>query len=179
MSQQVARVSLRDVQRPVAAELEQVVHELQRVIAADFPIVSEVNDHLLQMKGKLFRPTLLLLSHQASGSKDPRAITLAAVIELIHLATLVHDDSVDHSVLRRGLPTINALFSHQIAVIMGDYLYSRAIIELVGLDDLEPLRVMSRVTNEMTVGEMRQLLAHDRLGFTDEEYFKLIRAKTA
>src|SRR6267154_2639213 len=179
VSQQVARVSLRDVQRPVAGELEQVVLELRRLIAADFPIVSEVNDHLLQMKGKLFRPTLLLLSHQAAGSKDPRAVTLAAVVELIHLATLVHDDSVDHSVLRRGLPTINALFSHQIAVIMGDYLYSRAIIELVRLDDHEALRVLARVTNEMTVGEMRQLEAHDKLAYGEEAYDQLIRAKTA
>ena len=179
MSQQVARVSLRDVQRPVAGELEQVVVELRRVIAADFPIVSEVNDHLLQMKGKLFRPTLLLLSHQAAGSRDPRAVTLAAVVELIHLATLVHDDSVDHSVLRRGLPTINALFSHQIAVIMGDYLYSRAIIELVRLDDHEALRVLARVTNEMTVGEMRQLEAHDKLAYGEGAYDALIRAKTA
>src|SRR2546426_4620980 len=178
VSQQVARVSLRDVQRPVAGELEQVVAELRRVIAADFPIVSEVNDHLLQMKGKLFRPTLLL-SHQAVGSKDPGAVTLAAVVELIHLATLVHDDSVDHSVLRRGLPTINALFSHQIAVIMGDYLYSRAIIELVRLDDHEALRVLARVTNEMTVGEMRQLEAHDKLAYGEGAYDALIRAKTA
>ena len=179
MSQQVARISLRDVQRSVAGELEQVALELRRVIAADFPIVSEVNDHLLQMKGKLFRPTLLLLSHQASGSKDPRAVTLAAVVELIHLATLVHDDSVDHSVLRRGLPTINALFSHQIAVIMGDYLYSRAIIELVRLEDHEALRVLARVTNEMTVGEMRQLEAHDKLAYGEGAYDELIRAKTA
>jgi octaprenyl-diphosphate synthase len=179
VSQQVARVTLRDVQRPVADELEQVVLELRRVIAADFPIVSEVNDHLLQMKGKLFRPTLLLLSHQAAGSKDPRAVTLAAVVELIHLATLVHDDSVDHSVLRRGLPTINALFSHQIAVIMGDYLYSRAIIELVRVDDHEALRVLARVTNEMTVGEMRQLEAHDKLAYGEGAYDALIRAKTA
>lgn len=181
MSQQVARVSLRDVQRPVAEQLEQVVEELRRVIAADFPIVSEVNDHLLQMKGKLFRPTLLLLSHRASGGEpnDTRAVTLAAVVELIHLATLVHDDSVDHSVLRRGLPTINALFSHQIAVIMGDYLYSRAIIELVRLDDHEALRVLARVTNEMTVGEMRQLEALDKLAYGEGEYDQLIRAKTA
>jgi octaprenyl-diphosphate synthase len=179
VSQQVAPISLRDVQHPVAAELEQVFVELRRVIAADFPIVSEVNEHLLQMKGKLFRPTLLLLSHQASGSKDPRAVTLAAVVELIHLATLVHDDSVDHSVLRRGLPTINALFSHQIAVIMGDYLYSRAIIELVRLDDREALRVLARVTNEMTVGEMRQLEALDKLAYGEAAYDALIRAKTA
>ena len=174
-----ARVTLQDVQHPVAAELEQVVDELRRLIAADFPIVSEVNEHLLQMKGKLFRPTLLLLSHRAAGAGDPRAVTLAAVVELIHLATLVHDDSVDHSVLRRGLPTINALFSHQIAVIMGDYLYSRAIIELVKLDDREALRVLARVTNEMTVGEMRQLEAHDKLAYGETAYDALIRAKTA
>jgi len=172
-------VSLLDVQRPVAGELEQVVGELRRVIAADFPIVSEVNDHLLQMKGKLFRPTLLLLSNKAAGCNDERAVTLAAIVELIHLATLVHDDSVDHSVLRRGLPTINALFSHQIAVIMGDYLYSRAIIELVRFDDHEALRVLARVTNEMTVGEMRQLEALDKLAYGEGEYDALIRAKTA
>ena len=169
MSQQVAGVTLRDIQLPVSGELERVVDELRRIIAGDFPIISEVNEHLLTMKGKLFRPTLLLLSHRAAGGGDARAVTLAAVVEVIHLATLVHDDSVDHSVLRRGLPTINALFSHQVAVIMGDYLYSRAIIELVKLHDAEPLRVLARVTNEMTVGEMRQLEAHD----------KLIRAKTA
>jgi octaprenyl-diphosphate synthase len=77
------------------------------------------------------------------------------------------------------MPTINSLFSHQVSVIMGDYLYSRAVIELVRLDDLEPLRILSRVTNEMTVGEMRQLLAHDPLEFSEEEYNLLIRAKTA
>jgi octaprenyl-diphosphate synthase len=179
MTVALPRVALRDVQGPVAAELEHVVDELRRIIAADFPIVSEVNEHLLRMKGKLFRPTLLLLSHRAAGGTDPRAVTLAAVVELIHLATLVHDDSVDHSALRRGLPTINALFSHQIAVIMGDYLYSRAIIELVRLDDPMPLRVLARVTNEMTLGEMRQLEAHDKLAYGEAAYDQLIRAKTA
>jgi len=183
VSQQVAPVALRDIQRSVARELERVAGELRRIIAADFPIIAEVNDHLLRMKGKLFRPTLLLLSHQAAGggaeAVDPRAVTLAAVVELIHLATLVHDDSVDHSVLRRGMPTVNALFSHQVAVIMGDYLYSRAIIELVRLDDLEPLRVFARVTNEMTIGEMEQLEAHDKLAYGEAQYDQLIRAKTA
>ena len=179
MSQQLAPVSLGDIQRPVAGELELVAEELRRIIAADFPIIALVNEHLLRMKGKLFRPTLLLLSHRASGADDARTVTLAAVVELIHLATLVHDDSVDHSVLRRGMPTINALFSHQVAVIMGDYLYSRAISELVGLDDLAPLRVFARVTNEMTIGEMRQLEAHDKLAYDEAQYDELIRSKTA
>jgi len=179
MTQQTARVSLGDLQRPVSVELDRVVDELRRIIAADFPIIADVNEHLLRMKGKLFRPMLLLLAHQATGGEEPRAVTLAAVVELIHLATLVHDDSVDHSALRRGLPTINALFSHQVAVIMGDYLYSRAIIDLVRLGDVEPLRVFARVTNEMTIGEMRQLEAHDRLAYSEEQYDQLIRAKTA
>jgi octaprenyl-diphosphate synthase len=86
---------------------------------------------------------------------------------------------VDHSVLRRGMPTINALFSHQVSVIMGDFLYSRAVVELVRLGDLGALEVLARVTNEMTVGEMRQLLAHDPLAFTEEQYDLLIKSKTA
>ncbi len=100
-------------------------------------------------------------------------------MELIHLATLIHDDSVDHSVLRRGMPTVNTLFSHQVSVIMGDYLYSRAIIELARLDDLEPMRVLARVTDAMTVGEMRQLAAYDALDFDEPQYELLCRSKTA
>ncbi|MBK8004856.1 MAG: polyprenyl synthetase family protein [Gemmatimonadetes bacterium] len=174
-----AGVTLASLQAGVQPRLEKVKHELRRSVASDFPLISEVNGHLLQMQGKMFRPTLLLLAEEASGAQDPRAERLAAVIELTHLATLVHDDSVDHSVLRRGMPTINALFSHQVSVIMGDYLYSRAMVELTRLDDLEPMRVMARVTNEMTVGEMRQLMAHEPLDFSEYEYDLLIKAKTA
>jgi len=173
-------VSLADLQTGVEHRLAGVRGEIHRVIEADFPLIAQVNSHLTQMQGKMFRPTLLLLAEAATTPDPvPRAVSLAAVVELIHLATLVHDDAVDHSVLRRGMPTINALFSHQVAVIMGDYLYSRAVIELVRLADLEPLRVLSRVTNEMTVGEMRQLLAHDPLAFSEADYDLLIRAKTA
>ena len=179
MTSQLAPVTLADLQRPVRSRLERVPDELGRIVEADFGLIAQVNSHLFQMQGKMFRPTLLLLADEATGARDPRTITLAAVVELIHVATLVHDDSVDHSVLRRGMPTINSLFSHQVSVIMGDYLYSRAVIELVRLDDLEPLRVLSRVTNEMTVGEMRQLLAHEPLEFSEQAYDLLIRAKTA
>ncbi len=179
MRPETAPVSLADLQQPLRARLDQVQQELRRIVEADFGLITQVNSHLFQMQGKMFRPTLLLWADEATGGLDQRATLLGAVIELIHLATLVHDDSVDHSVLRRGMPTINSLFSHQVSVIMGDYLYSRAVIELVQLHDLEPLRVLSRVTNEMTVGEMRQLLAHDPLEFSEEQYDLLIRAKTA
>jgi octaprenyl-diphosphate synthase len=174
-----AGITLASLQASVKPRLEAVQGELRRIIRSDFGLIAEVNGHLLQMQGKMFRPTLLLLAEEASGARDERAETLAAVVELIHLATLVHDDSVDHSVLRRGMPTINALFSHQVSVIMGDYLYSRAVVELTRLGDIEPLRVLSRVTNEMTVGEMRQLMAHEPLAYSEAEYDLLIKAKTA
>jgi octaprenyl-diphosphate synthase len=174
-----AGITLASLQATLRPRLEVVQGELRRIISSDFGLIAEVNGHLLQMQGKMFRPTLLLLAEEACGVRDERAEIHAAVVELIHLATLVHDDSVDHSVLRRGMPTINALFSHQVSVIMGDYLYSRAVVELTRLGDIEPLRVMSRVTNEMTVGEMRQLMAHEPLAFSEEEYDLLIRAKTA
>jgi octaprenyl-diphosphate synthase len=179
MSPQTARVTLSSLQAGVRTRLEAVQREIRRIIETDFGLIAQVNGHLLQMQGKLFRPTLVLLAHEASGSRDDRVETLAGVVELIHVATLVHDDSVDHSVLRRGMPTVNALFSHQISVIMGDYLYSRAVVELTRLADIEPLRVLSRVTNEMTVGEMRQLMALEPLAFSEDEYDLLIRAKTA
>jgi octaprenyl-diphosphate synthase len=113
------------------------------------------------------------------GGSEPRATTLAAVAELIHLATLVHDDAVDHSVMRRGRPTINALFSHQVSVIMGDFLYSRALSELVRLGDMEPLAVFTAASNALTLGEMRQLAALDALAFSEEDYDTLIESKTA
>ncbi len=179
MTSSATAVSLADLQADLHENLEGVRSQIGRAIAADFALIGDVNSHLLRMQGKMLRPTLLFLVNRASGSLDDRVVRLAAVVELIHLATLVHDDSVDHSVLRRGMPTINSLFSHQVSVIMGDYLYSRAVIELVNLADLKPLEVLGRVTNEMTIGEMRQLLAHDPLTFSEESYDLLIRAKTA
>ena len=172
-------VALRDIQAPVAPALARVSDEMWRIVAVESALFNGVNDHLMLMKGKMVRPTLLLLASEALQTPEPRAASYAAVVELIHLATLIHDDAVDHSVLRRGMPTINALFTHQVAVIAGDFLYSRAVQELVRLGDLEPLRVFAKASNELTVGEMRQLGSLDALAFSEEDYEFLIRAKTA
>ncbi len=171
--------ALRDVQQPVRERLDRVPEEVWRIVKADAPIIAAVNAHLMGMKGKLFRPTLLLLASALEGRADERATAMAAVAELVHLASVVHDDAVDHSNVRRGQPTINALFSHQIAVIMGDYLYSKALAELVRIGDLEPLRAFTAASNDMTLGEMRQLSSYDALRFTERDYFALNRAKTA
>jgi len=171
--------ALRDIQAPVQERLEEVVLEMRRIVTADLPMIEQVSGHLLQMRGKMFRPTLALLASQTDGTPEPRVVTVASVVELMHLASLVHDDSVDHSALRRGLPTVNSLFSHQVSVIMGDFLYSRALEALVALADLDLLRVLTAVSSQLTIGEMRQLAAVERLAFTEAEYESLIEAKTA
>lgn len=181
MSQAVrgAPLALSAIQAPVRERLDQVGDELRRIVLSDFAMIEEVNDHLLFLQGKLFRPTLLLLSAQVNGEPSDDALTMAAVVELVHLATLVHDDAVDHSVLRRGMPTVNALWTHQVAVIMGDYLYSRGVTELTRIGNIDALGVLARAANEMSVGEMRQLTSYDALDFTEEDYYRLIAAKTA
>jgi len=174
-----ATSALHDIQAPVRDRLEEVVAEMRRIVTADLPMIEQVSGHLLQMRGKMFRPTLALLASETDGAPEPRVVTLASVVELMHLASLVHDDSVDHSALRRGLPTVNSLFSHQVSVIMGDFLYSRALEALVALGDLDLLRVLTGVSSQLTIGEMRQLAAVERLAFTESEYESLIEAKTA
>lgn len=170
---------LAQIQEPVREPLETVEGEIRRIILSDFPPIQEVNDYLALARGKLFRPTLLLLADQAGGPGHGRAPTLGAVVELLHLATLVHDDAVDHSVLRRGMPTVNTLWNHQSAIIMGDYLYSRAVTELASFGRTELIAVLAGAANEMSIGEMRQLVSADALGFTEDDYDRLIRAKTA
>ncbi|HEX5724487.1 MAG TPA: polyprenyl synthetase family protein [Longimicrobiaceae bacterium] len=179
MTLRAATPRLSEIHAPIHDRLDRVVDEIRRIVTSDFAPVDAVNQYLLKIRGKLFRPGLTLLSDALCGTPRPEAVTLAAVVELVHLATLVHDDAVDHSVLRRGMPTVNALWSHQVAVIMGDYLYSRSIIELARMGQMEPIRVLASAANAMTVGEMRQLSSHDALDFSEDDYYRLIDSKTA
>mgnify|MGYP002336490679 CR=1 FL=1 len=94
--------SLSEIQAPVRAELDKVIGEMSRILSQDLPFLDQITAHLMGMRGKLFRPTIVLLASRSAGRSEERATTLAATVELIHLATLVHDDAIDHSVLRRG-----------------------------------------------------------------------------
>ncbi|MBB4634316.1 polyprenyl synthetase family protein [Longimicrobium terrae] len=179
MSARTAVPHLADIQGPIQGRLDAVVDEIRRIVVSDFAPVETVNEYLMKIRGKLFRPGLMLLCDELNGAPTPHAETLAAIIELVHLATLVHDDAVDHSVLRRGMPTVNALWSHQVAIIMGDYLYSRSISEITRLGNIEYIQVIAEAATAMTVGEMRQLSSHDALDFSEADYNRLIEAKTA
>ncbi|MEO5904305.1 MAG: polyprenyl synthetase family protein [Gemmatimonadaceae bacterium] len=173
------KASLSRIQASIKDRLDAVTEDIIAAVSHDAPLVAQMGTHLMAMRGKMFRPTLVLLCSSVADSPEPQAITLGAAVELIHLATLVHDDAVDHSVLRRGMPTLNSLFSHQVSVIMGDFLYSTALTKLVSLGDLDALRALTRASTEMTVGEMRQLAVSDALSFSEDDYYALIGSKTA
>jgi octaprenyl-diphosphate synthase len=175
----LAPPDLDEIRALVLTDLEAVVQRMAIVLANGFPLISDVNGHLARMRGKLFRPTLLLLSARVLGRQPPERIRMGGVVELIHLATLIHDDAIDESQLRRGLPTINAKWSHKVSVIMGDYLYSRAMVELADAGDQTLIAMAAEVTNAMAVGEMMQVGQGSDLETDEDAYFALIENKTA
>ncbi len=174
-----ARPSLGTIQGLVTGPLDGVLDHMESVLRSDVPFIDEVVFHLQEMRGKLFRPALLSLANRIEEDPDEREVALGAVIEIIHLATLVHDDSIDQSELRRGLPTLNHRWGHKVAVIMGDYLYSRAMSEITRLGDLELIELAARVTNDLTIGEMVEIAHHRTLVEDPGQYFYLIEKKTA
>jgi octaprenyl-diphosphate synthase len=176
---QRASTDLEDIRHPVRDRLREVERELLSMVPAGFEALDEVGHYLFSRTGKLFRPTLLLLSNGVGGVPATKAVRLGAIVELLHVATLVHDDAVDHSVRRRGMPTVNDRWTHQVAIILGDYLYSRAVIEITALGELEPIGILAGTANRMTIGEMRQLVSHDRLEFSRADYDLLCECKTA
>lgn len=171
--------TLAAIQGLVHDVLDGVIAHMSGVLEADVPFINEVSFHLQQMRGKLFRPVLLSLCNRAEGDPDPREISLGSVVEIIHLASLVHDDSIDESSLRRGMPTLNDKWDHKVSIIMGDYLYSRAMSEITRLGDLELIRLAARVTNDLTIGEMVEIAYHRKLVEDPAQYFYLIEKKTA
>jgi octaprenyl-diphosphate synthase len=176
---EAALPTLATLQSPLLPRLARMEEILQEMVAADFGAINEVSEYLFASRGKYLRPTLLLLCSDVGGRSRPEAPLLAAIVELMHVATLVHDDAVDHSPKRRGMPTVNSRWSHQVAVIMGDYLYSRALVEVTRLGDLDAISLLANASNRMSIGEMRQLAAHDALEASVEEYYRLCECKTA
>src|SRR6266704_2913317 len=124
-------MSITAVQMPVRRELEQVQDRLRASFRTPIPILNQVGGHVLATRGKKFRPTLLLLVARLRAPIGETAVLCATAIEMVHAAALIHDDSVDRSDLRRGLPTVNGLWSDEMAIIMGDYLYAQAMTLLV------------------------------------------------
>lgn len=165
---------------PVADELKQVDRELSRVLPNGGGLIDEVSDYVLSTKGKKFRPTLLLLSARMTGAPKPaECIAASVMLELVHIATLIHDDTIDNSALRRGKPTVNTRWSEDVSIIMGDYVYSKVFKMLAELKMFKEMETLARTTHFMTIGEMTQIERKNDFDTTEEDYLTIIDKKTA
>src|SRR5262245_43118110 len=171
-------MSMTTVQRPVRRELERVQTHLRELFRTPIPILNQVGGHVLATRGKKFRPTLLLLVARLRGHLGRDAVLCATVVEMVHAAALIHDDSVDKSELRRGLPTVNGLWTNEMAIIMGDYLYAQAMATLVTHKLDSAMGILARVVTEMSCGEALEFQYAYDLDVTEAQYEELIRAKT-
>ena len=171
--------SLASALAPVAADLKRVDELIGRRLESDVPLVREVAQYIVAAGGKRLRPALLLLASGALGYRGEARLTLAAVVEFIHTATLLHDDVVDESELRRGAPTANAAFGNAAAVLVGDFLYSRSFQMMVELDDMRVMQVLADATNVIAAGEVMQLMGSHDPQVDEARYLEVIRRKTA
>lgn len=168
-----------EIQRPIATELKDFELRFREAMRSRTPLLDRIMHYIVRRKGKQMRPMFTLLSARLFGPVKDSAFTAASLIELLHTATLVHDDVVDGSSMRRGFFSINALWKNKIAVLVGDYLLSRGLLLAVDKGEFELLRIVSRAVREMSEGELLQLEKTRGLNFKEEVYFDIIRQKTA
>jgi octaprenyl-diphosphate synthase len=163
----------------VEGDLVLVERAMREQLSGESPLVAELGGHVLSSGGKRLRPALLLHAAELCGYTGPRRIQVAAAVELLHTATLLHDDVVDFSVLRRGRPSANAIWGNRRAVLTGDFLYARASAMIVEDGDLEILRIFSDTIRRMAEGELLQLERSFDAAVGESHYYQVIDRKSA
>lgn len=178
-------MTIEDVFTLIKGDMAQVNNLIQTSLYSEVVLINQISQYIINSGGKRLRPILVLLSANAfastmaSGKNKEHHITLAAVIEFIHTATLLHDDVVDESELRRGNDTANELFGNAASVLVGDFLYSRAFEMMVGVNNMKVMEILSHSTNTIAEGEVLQLLNCNDASTTEERYLEVIHFKTA
>ena len=167
------------IRAPVADDMSAVDALILERLKSDVALVNQLGYYIINAGGKRMRPLLVLLAARALGYQGDHHVTLAAVVEFIHTATLLHDDVVDASTLRRGRETANALFGNEASVLVGDYLYSRAFQMMTGVGLMRVMEILSDATNVIAEGEVMQLMNCHDPDVTQERYLEVIRCKTA
>ncbi len=167
------------IQQHLAADMAAIDRVIRERLHSEVALVSQVADYIISAGGKRLRPALVVLSSHAHGVSDARVHELAAIIEFIHTATLLHDDVVDESALRRGRETANAAFGNAPAVLVGDFLYSRAFQMMVGIGSMRVMEVLADATNTIAEGEVLQLMNCNDPDIDEAAYLRVIRYKTA
>lgn len=175
----VNKSTLSRIQEPVQSELRYFNQEFKDSIKSSIPLLNKVTYYLVKRKGKQMRPLFVLLSAKMVGEISEKTYRAASLIELMHTATLIHDDVVDDANKRRGVFSINALWKNKIAVLVGDFLLSKSLILAIDNNDFEQLRNLSTAVKEMSEGELLQIEKARKLDITEDVYFEIIKAKTA
>jgi octaprenyl-diphosphate synthase len=171
--------SIKEIQAPVGKEMQVFSVHFREVLRSDVPLLDTIMRYIVKRKGKQMRPLFVFLTAKLHGEVVEKTHTAASLIELLHTATLVHDDVVDESDRRRGFFSIQALWKKKIAVLVGDYLLSRGLLTAVDAEAFDLLKLTSRAVKEMSEGELLQIEKSRRLDITEEVYFDIIRRKTA
>ena len=171
--------SLSEIARPIDGELKKFNEIFKESLKSKVALVDLVARYILKQKGKKIRPLLVLLSSKTTGEVSDRSYRGAAMVELLHTATLVHDDVVDNAETRRSFPSINAVWKNKIAVLMGDYLLSRGLMIAVYQKDFDFLKVITDTVKRMSEGELLQISKTRKLNNDEETYFRIISDKTA
>ena len=171
--------SIEEIRQPVAEEIKAFEKQFRELIRSKVFILDTITGYIVKTKGKQIRPLFVFLSASASGGITETSYRAASLIELLHTATLIHDDVVDDSNYRRGFFSINALWKNKVSVLVGDYLLSRGLLLSVENHDLNLLKIVSEAVREMSEGELLQIEKARRLDITEEVYYQIIRQKTA
>ncbi len=172
-------MELKQIRSLVADDMRQVNDLIQKRLHSDVVLINQLGYHIVNSGGKRLRPVLVLLVSRACGYRGQDHITLAAIIEFIHTATLLHDDVVDASELRRGQETANVVWGNEASVLVGDFLYSRAFEMMVDIGSMRVMDILSHATNTIAEGEVMQLLNCHDASTTEPRYMEVIRSKTA
>ncbi|WP_062308048.1 polyprenyl synthetase family protein [Polynucleobacter sinensis] len=181
MTSTVKTNELSQILAPISLDFKALDEVIRLKLASKVTLIDQISSYIIQAGGKRVRPALLLLISKAlaDGKNIPHTLELAAVVEFIHTATLLHDDVVDESTLRRGRETANAAFGNAASVLVGDFLYSRAFQMMVGPGNLQVMEILSDATNTIAEGEVLQLLNMNDPEVDEESYLQVIRYKTA
>lgn len=171
--------SLKEIKAPVEDHIHEFEKRFKNEMKSTVPLLDRITAYLVKRKGKQMRPLFVFLTAETCGEINDTTYRAASLIELLHTATLIHDDVVDDSNKRRGYFSLNALWQNKIAVLIGDYLLSKGLLLSLNNDDFDLLHIVSEATREMSEGELLQIEKARRLDISEEIYFEIIRKKTA
>ena len=172
-------ISLNEIKVPISAHIEAFEGKFRASMKSSVPLLDTILRYIIKRKGKQIRPMFVFLTAGLCGTVNESTFRAASLIELLHTATLVHDDVVDDSNLRRGFFSLNALWKNKIAVLVGDYLLSRGLLLALEQDEFSLLKIVSNAVREMSEGELLQIEKARKLDIREEIYFEIIRKKTA